>query len=59
MNFWITALFKKWATTSQVRIAYRYNDCSKEDLQDGVAAQMVTHDEYQEVTDEPYTEAAE
>jgi len=59
MNFWITALYRNWATTAQVKIAYRYQDCSKQDLQDGVAAQMVTHDEYQEVTDELYTESAE
>lgn len=57
MNFWITALYRKWATTTQVKLAYQYQDCSKQDLQEGVATQMVTHDEYQEVTDEPYKEA--
>ncbi|MED4799112.1 XkdX family protein [Bacillus atrophaeus] len=53
-NFWVIALSKNWATVSQVKEAYSFNDVTKEELQDGVKDNMVTPEEYEEITGEKY-----
>jgi len=59
MNFWVKALYYNWAKAPQVRIPYSVQECTKQDLQEGVSAQMVTPEEYQIITDEPYAEPTE
>ncbi|KIN27940.1 XkdX family protein [Bacillus subtilis] len=59
LNFWVFALFYKWATTAMVKQAMAFNDCSVEDLKEGVQAQYITHDQYHEVTGQPYEETTE
>ncbi|MFN3092726.1 XkdX family protein [Bacillus pumilus] len=54
LNFWVLALFYKWATTKMVKQAMSYNDCSIDDLQKGVQSQYVTQEQYQEITGEEY-----
>lgn len=53
-NFWVIALSKDWATVSQVKEAYEYNDVSKDELQEGVTNNMITVEEYEEIVGEPY-----
>nr|WP_284690941.1 XkdX family protein [Bacillus subtilis] len=52
-------MFYKWATTAMVKQAMAFNDCSVDDLKEGVQAQYITHDQYQEVTGQPYEETTE
>ncbi|MCY7543882.1 XkdX family protein [Bacillus safensis] len=54
LNFWVLALFYKWATTEMVKQAMSFKDCSIEDLEEGVQVEYVTHDQYKEITDEVY-----
>ncbi|MCY7983341.1 XkdX family protein [Bacillus inaquosorum] len=42
-----------------VKQAMAYNDCSVEDMKQGVQAQYITHDQYQEVTGQTYEETTE
>ncbi|KXJ36008.1 phage portal protein [Bacillus spizizenii] len=56
LNFWVYALFYKWATTSMIKDAMTYNDCSLDDLKQGVAAEYVTYDQYKEITGQTYEE---
>ncbi|HFU4567733.1 XkdX family protein [Bacillus sp. LNXM65] len=54
LNFWVLALFYKWATTEMVKQAMSFKDCSIEDLEEGVQVEYVTHDQYKEITGEVY-----
>lgn len=56
LNFWVYALFYKWATTSMVKQAMVFNDCSVDDMKEGVLEQYITHEQYQEVTGQPFEE---
>ncbi|WP_102707025.1 XkdX family protein [Terribacillus saccharophilus] len=55
-NFWVTALYKNWATVPMVKTAYEYQDCSIEDLANGVEAEMVKQEDYKTITGEDYKE---
>ncbi|WP_240672327.1 XkdX family protein [Bacillus velezensis] len=59
LNFWVYALFYKWATTAMVKQAMGFNDCTIDDMKEGVAAPYVTPDQFQEVTGQPYEEQTE
>ncbi|MGG0052182.1 XkdX family protein [Bacillus atrophaeus] len=50
MNYWVWALYYKWATTEMVKKAIYYEDCSAEDLQQGVEKELVTPQQYKEIT---------
>ncbi|APT47407.1 XkdX family protein [Bacillus safensis] len=54
LNFWVLALFYKWATTAMVKQAMIFNDCTVDELEEGVVAEYVTHDQYKEITGEQY-----
>ncbi|MCM3367855.1 XkdX family protein [Bacillus safensis] len=54
LNFWVLALFYKWATTSMVKQAMGFNDCTIEDLEEGIQEGYVTPEQYEEITGEPY-----
>lgn len=54
LNFWVYALFYEWASTEMVKQAMGYDDCSAEDLAEGVAAKYITPEEFQEITGETY-----
>ncbi|KUF22023.1 XkdX family protein [Bacillus sp. G1(2015b)] len=54
LNFWVLALFYKWATTSMVKQAMSFNDCTVEELQEGIQEGYVTPEQYEEITGEPY-----
>ncbi|MCY9371541.1 XkdX family protein [Bacillus haynesii] len=51
LNFWVYALFYKWATANMVKEAVSYNDCSLEDIKKGVEAGYITPQEYKEIMD--------
>ncbi|MBY8913826.1 XkdX family protein [Bacillus sp. YC2] len=57
LNFWVYALFYKWASVQMVKQAAGYSDCSVEELAEGVAAQYVTPEEFKEITGEAYESA--
>nr|WP_301294574.1 XkdX family protein [Bacillus amyloliquefaciens] len=52
-------MFYKWATTAMVKQAMGFNDCTIDDMKEGVAAAYVTPDQFQEVTGQPYEEQTE
>ncbi|MGS0929556.1 XkdX family protein [Bacillus safensis] len=54
LNFWVLALFYKWATTEMVKQAMSFKDCSIEDLEEGVQVEYVTQEQYKEITGEEY-----
>ncbi len=54
LNFWVYALCYKWASIEMVKQAMGYDDCSAEDLAEGVAAKYITPEEFQEITGETY-----
>ncbi|QIW79504.1 XkdX family protein [Bacillus tequilensis] len=56
LNFWVYALFYKWATISMIKDAMTYSDCSIDDLKKGVATKYVSHDQYKEITGQTYEE---
>ncbi|MEC0388926.1 XkdX family protein [Bacillus velezensis] len=47
-------MFYKWASIEMVKQAMGYDDCSAEDLAEGVAAKYITPEEFQEITGETY-----
>ncbi|MEH7801029.1 XkdX family protein [Bacillus pumilus] len=59
LNFWVLALFYKWATTVMVKQAMSFKDCSIEELEEGVQEEYVTHDQYNEITGKAYKETLE
>ncbi|MCY7500094.1 XkdX family protein [Bacillus pumilus] len=54
LNFWVMALFYKWATTSMIKQAMSFDDCTVEELEEGVLAEYVTPDQYFEITGSEY-----
>lgn len=50
LNFWVLALFYKWATTSMVKQAMGFNDCTVDELEEGVVAEYVTPEQFFEIT---------
>lgn len=56
LNFWVYALFYKWATTSMIKEAMKYHDCSVDDLKEGVGAKYITFDQFKEITGQTYEE---
>ncbi|MEC1663467.1 XkdX family protein [Bacillus halotolerans] len=50
MNYWVLALYYEWATTDMVKQAIAYQDCSFEDLVEGVNKKLITSDQYEEIT---------
>ncbi|MED4854257.1 XkdX family protein [Bacillus atrophaeus] len=54
MNYWVLAFYYKWATADMVKQAMRYNDCSIEDLAEGVNKKLITPDQYKEITGKPF-----
>lgn len=59
LNFWVLALFYKWATTAMVKQAMTFKDCSIEELDEGIQKEYVTHEQYEEITGESYKETLE
>ncbi|MCA1183619.1 XkdX family protein [Bacillus haynesii] len=54
LNFWVYALYYKWADVSMVKQAMQYNDITLEELRDGVEHGLVTPEQYEEITGDPY-----
>ncbi|MEC1665698.1 XkdX family protein [Bacillus halotolerans] len=52
MNFWVVALNQEWATADEVKIAYGYNDISKDELALGVEKGFISVQEYEAITNE-------
>lgn len=52
MNYWVLALYYNWATPEMVKQAIRYKDCSAEDLQKGIEKNLITAEQYKEITGE-------
>ncbi|MCY8532567.1 XkdX family protein [Bacillus vallismortis] len=52
MNFWVIALNQEWANTEEVKIAYGYNDISKDELALGVEKGLISVQEYEAITNE-------
>ncbi|QAW48472.1 XkdX family protein [Bacillus velezensis] len=50
MNYWVLAIYYKWATPEMVKKAMYYDDCSAADLQQGVEKKLVTPQQYIEIT---------
>lgn len=50
MNYWVLALYYEWATTDMVKQALAYEDCSIQDLAEGVNKKLITADQYKEIT---------
>ncbi|MGA4713163.1 XkdX family protein [Bacillus safensis] len=50
LNFWVLALFYKWATTSMVKQAMTFNDCTVDELEEGVVAEYVTPEQFFDIT---------
>ncbi|MFS2246099.1 XkdX family protein [Bacillus sp. A31] len=59
LNFWVLALFYKWATTAMVKQAISFDDCTIDDLVEGVQEEYVTHDQYKYITGKVYKETPE
>ncbi|MCY1094001.1 MULTISPECIES: XkdX family protein [Bacillus] len=59
LNFWVLALFYKWATTAMVKQAMSFDDCTIEDLEEGIQKEYVTQEQYKEITGETYKETLE
>lgn len=59
LNFWVLALFYKWATTVMVKQAMAFKDCSIEDLEEGIQKEYVTQEQYKEITGEAFKETIE
>lgn len=53
MNYWVLALYYEWATTDMVKQALAYEDCSIQDLAEGVNKKLITADQYKEITEKP------
>ncbi|TXF72925.1 XkdX family protein [Bacillus subtilis] len=54
MNFWVVALNQEWATADEVKIAYGYNDISKDELALGVEQGLISVQEYEVITNEGF-----
>ncbi|MEK4336490.1 XkdX family protein [Bacillus sp. FSL W7-1034] len=54
LNFWVLALFYKWATIAMVKQAMSFDDCSIEDLEEGIQKGYLTIEQYEQITGEPY-----
>ncbi|MBU0444427.1 XkdX family protein [Bacillus amyloliquefaciens] len=52
MNYWVLALYYRWATPEMVKKAMCYDDCSVADLQQGIEKKLVTPQQYKEITGE-------
>ncbi|QXW83525.1 XkdX family protein [Bacillus sp. LJBS17] len=52
MNFWVVALNQEWATADEVKIAYEYNDISKDELAFGVEKGFISVQDYEAITNE-------
>lgn len=52
MNYWVLALYYNWATPEMVKQAIHYKDCSPEDLQKGIEKNLITAEQYKEITGE-------
>ncbi|MCY7784326.1 MULTISPECIES: XkdX family protein [unclassified Bacillus (in: firmicutes)] len=52
MNYWVLALHYNWATSEMVKQAIHYKDCSPEDLQEGIEKNLITAEQYKEITGE-------
>lgn len=50
LNFWVLALFYKWATTSMVKQAMGFNDCTVDELEEGVVTEYVTPEQFFDIT---------
>ncbi|MCY8308102.1 XkdX family protein [Bacillus vallismortis] len=50
MNYWVLALHFEWATAEMVRQAIAYQDCSIEDLAEGVNKKLITPEQYKDIT---------
>ncbi|MBU8607768.1 XkdX family protein [Bacillus pumilus] len=48
------ALFYKWATTSMIKQAMSFEDCTVKELEEGVLAEYITPDQYFEITGSKY-----
>ncbi|WP_345822054.1 XkdX family protein [Bacillus pumilus] len=59
LNFWVLALFYKWATTAMVKQAMAFKDCSIEDLEEGIQKEYVTQEQYKEITGEAFKQTIE
>ncbi|MFP7238154.1 XkdX family protein [Bacillus altitudinis] len=59
LNFWVLALFYKWATTAMVKQAMSFKDCSIEDLEEGIQKEYVTQEQYKDITGEAFKETIE
>lgn len=49
MNYWVMALYFKWATPELVKQAVELGDCSMEDLNEGYEQRMITLEQLQEL----------
>ncbi|MDM5321219.1 XkdX family protein [Bacillus altitudinis] len=49
MNYWVMALYFKWATPELVKQAVELGDCSMEDLNEGYEQRMITLEQLQEM----------
>jgi uncharacterized XkdX family phage protein len=56
LNFWVLALSWKWATVDQVKLAMTYNDCTNEDLEQGLANGYITQEQYSALVPETETD---
>ncbi|HCO78639.1 MULTISPECIES: XkdX family protein [Bacillus] len=54
LNFWVLALFYKWATIAMVKQAMSFDDCTIEDLEEGIQKGYLTIEQYEQITGEPY-----
>ncbi|MEH7296630.1 XkdX family protein [Bacillus altitudinis] len=54
LNFWVLALFYKWATIAMVKQAMSFDDCAIEDLEEGIQKGYLTIEQYEQITGEPY-----
>ncbi|MCY7563797.1 XkdX family protein [Bacillus safensis] len=59
LNFWVLALFYKWATIAMVKQAMSFDDCTIEDLEEGIQKEYVTQEQYKEITGEAFKETIE
>ncbi|MED1739094.1 XkdX family protein [Bacillus swezeyi] len=54
MNFWILALYYKWATVDVVKEAIHLEDCTLDDIKEGVEKKLISEEQYQELAGEEF-----